>query len=154
VVNASYAVRGELVQRADKFREQLQHGETKLPFKRIIACNIGNPHELGQSPITYFRQVLSLLQYPALLQNPKLVELGLYAPDAIERAKHYLAGISGGTGAYTTSQGLKVVRQQVAAYIEKRDGGIKADPDNVSAHRMTHTAERRRAKQHECMHVV
>jgi alanine transaminase len=29
----------------------------KLPFKEIISCNIGNPQDLGQKPITFFRQV-------------------------------------------------------------------------------------------------
>ena len=28
-----------------------------LPFEEIIYCNIGNPQSLGQTPITYFRQV-------------------------------------------------------------------------------------------------
>lgn len=28
-----------------------------LPFDRIINCNIGNPQQLSQKPITFFRQV-------------------------------------------------------------------------------------------------
>lgn len=41
-------------------------------------------------------------------------------------------GMGGGSvGAYTMSQGIEVIRQHVAAYIEKRDGGIPASPDNV-----------------------
>lgn len=31
---------------------------------QIIWCNIGNPQILGQPPITYFRQVLALCEYP------------------------------------------------------------------------------------------
>jgi len=57
VVTAAYAVRGELVMKADAFREQLHAGGAKLPFDQIVACNIGNPHELGQQPLTFFRQV-------------------------------------------------------------------------------------------------
>jgi hypothetical protein len=30
----------------------------KVPFKSVIGINIGNPQELGQKPITFFRQVL------------------------------------------------------------------------------------------------
>lgn len=36
----------------------------KLPFNKILYCNIGNPQQLGQHPVTYFRQVLALCDYP------------------------------------------------------------------------------------------
>ena len=35
---------------------RLAAGE-KLPFKKLIYCNIGNPQSLGQQPITFHRQV-------------------------------------------------------------------------------------------------
>ena len=58
VVEARYAVRGEVVLRAAALRKKLESGE-KLPFDSIIPCNIGNPQGVGQKPITYFRQVFS-----------------------------------------------------------------------------------------------
>jgi len=38
----------------------------KLPFKRVVGCNIGNPQALDQKPITFFRQVTdcSLEKFP------------------------------------------------------------------------------------------
>lgn len=35
------------------------------------------------------------------------------------------------SGAYSASQGIDCVRQDVARYIERRDGGVPCDPDNV-----------------------
>lgn len=34
-------------------------------------------------------------------------------------------------GAYSASQGIECIRQDVARYIEKRDGGISSNPDNI-----------------------
>lgn len=36
----------------------------KYNFKKLVWCNIGNPQQLGQRPITFFRQVLALCDYP------------------------------------------------------------------------------------------
>lgn len=127
VVAAAYAVRGELVARADNLRDELAKGK-KLPFEQIVACNIGNPHELGQTPITFFRQVLALMHYPALLKNPDAAKL--FSADAIERAQTYLKAISGGTGAYTTSQGIRAIRQEVAEFLQARDG-VPANAEDI-----------------------
>lgn len=35
------------------------------------------------------------------------------------------------SGAYSTSQGIEMIRQDIARYIERRDGGITCDPDNI-----------------------
>lgn len=43
--------------------------------------------------------------------------------------KSYLILFS--TGAYTASQGINCIREDVASYIERRDGGVPADPDNI-----------------------
>lgn len=34
-------------------------------------------------------------------------------------------------GAYSASQGIECIRQDVARYIERRDGGISSNPDNI-----------------------
>lgn len=34
-------------------------------------------------------------------------------------------------GSYSASQGIESVRQDVARYIERRDGGVPCDPDNI-----------------------
>jgi len=84
---------------------------------------------LGQQPITFFRQVLALAQYPALLNDPRAA--ALFPADALARARKYVSDFSGGTGAYTTSQGTKAVRSEVAAFITERDGGIVAKEENI-----------------------
>ena len=56
---------------------QLKEGKS-LPFKMVIMCNIGNPQQLGQKPITFFRQVLALCDYPQVRHSP-LSFIGLTA---------------------------------------------------------------------------
>lgn len=34
-------------------------------------------------------------------------------------------------GAYTFSAGIRLFREDVAQYIERRDGGIPSDPNNI-----------------------
>jgi alanine transaminase len=63
VLNSEYAVRGEIVQMAQKLAKDLEAGGSH-PFKKVVWCNIGNPQILGQKPITYFRQVLALCECP------------------------------------------------------------------------------------------
>ena len=59
VLKAEYAVRGEIAIRAEELREQCtsEDGRKKLGFDKVISCNIGNPQQLDQKPITFFRQV-------------------------------------------------------------------------------------------------
>ena len=56
IKNVEYAVRGELAIKAETLRDQLNKANS-LPFKTIVNCNIGNPQQLQQKPITFFRQV-------------------------------------------------------------------------------------------------
>jgi len=53
----------------------------------------------------------------------------MFAPDAVARAQEYLAAETK-VGAYTESQGLSIVRQQVADFITARDG-VPAVKENV-----------------------
>jgi aspartate/methionine/tyrosine aminotransferase len=117
-----YAVRGEVVMRADQLASQ---------GKEILYTNIGNPHQVGQPPISYYRQVLALCDLPAEMgvDHPKVYDM--FPRDVVERARDYreLIGPSG-TGAYTHSQGILGFRQHVADYIQSRDG-YKAYPGNI-----------------------
>lgn len=113
-------MRGELAVRSQTYRDQLKSGEQKnLPFDKVIAANIGNPQQLDQKPISFFRQVLSLLEYPPLLENEKVLEEALgYKKDVIERAKWLLQQV-GSVGAYSDSTGSKAIRESVAKFIER-----------------------------------
>lgn len=134
-LEAKYAVRGKIPIRADELRSQLEsnpegHG---LPFNRIISANIGNPQQLDQKPLSWYRQVLSLLQNPNLISQ--LEALGgsakdqLYPADVVERARKLLKS-TGSVGAYSGSQGDATVRASVANFISQRDG-YPANADDV-----------------------
>ncbi len=120
VREAKYAVRGELATRSEKYKAQLKKGEGKnLPFDHIIPANIGNPQQLDQKPITFFRQVLSILEYPALLEKEDVLENHLgYKPDVIERAKWLLEHV-GSVGAYSASAGAPIIKESIAKFIER-----------------------------------
>lgn len=44
---------------------------------------------------------------------------------------HPPPALSPGPGAYSISPGIQMIREDVARYIERRDGGIPADPNNI-----------------------
>jgi alanine transaminase len=116
---AEYAVRGPIVQRAQ---------ELEASGKKVIYCNIGNPQALKQKPLSYIRQVLSLLENPDLLQNPA-VAIKIPA-DLVGRAKEILRLHPHGTGAYSQSTGIPFIRQAVADFIARRDG-IQASKEHI-----------------------
>lgn len=119
---AKYAVRGELAVKSEEYRAYLQGGLTDLPFSEVISANIGNPQQLDQKPITFFRQVLSILENPTLLNHEDVLlnQLG-YKPDVLERAKWLLEKV-GSVGAYSASNGVPAIRQSIADFLERRDG--------------------------------
>jgi aspartate/methionine/tyrosine aminotransferase len=118
LLDADYAVRGRIVQRAQELEKLGQ---------KIIYCNIGNPHNFKQKPMTYVREVLSLLEYPELLSQDIS---HLYQKDSIERAKYILQKIPEGVGAYSSSAGIAFVREAVAEFITRRDN-IPSNPDHI-----------------------
>jgi alanine transaminase len=122
IKEAKYAVRGELAVRSEEYRTKLAKGSTDLPFDNVISANIGNPQQLDQKPITFFRQVLSLVEYPPLLEHEDVLlkQLG-YKSDVIERARWLLKQV-GSVGAYSASGGVTGIKESVAKFIERRDG--------------------------------
>lgn len=117
---AKYAVRGELAVKSEQYRAKLAKGEGKdLPFDTVIAANIGNPQQLDQKPITFFRQVASLLENPSLLEHEDVFTKSLgYKSDVFDRARRLLKEVKS-VGAYSQSQGAPGIRQSVAEYIER-----------------------------------
>lgn len=126
-----YAVRGEVVIKADELRAQ---------GKEIIYTNIGNPHSVGQKPseyvphavlcslltfdtVTYYRQVSALCDLPAESGVDHPMVFSLFPSDVVDHAR-VLRDIIGpsGTGAYTNSQGLVGFRRHVVQYLQDRDG--------------------------------
>ena len=116
---AEYAVRGELAVKSEEYRAQLCNGAPcNLPFDDVISANIGNPQQLDQKPITFFRQVLSLVEYPPLLEKEDVLlnQLG-YKEDVIKRARWLLEQV-GSVGAYSASTGPQGLRESIANFIE------------------------------------
>ncbi|KAK7747061.1 alanine transaminase [Diatrype stigma] len=130
VVEAKYAVRGELAVKSEVFRAKLRKGDKDLPFEEVISANIGNPQQLDQKPITFFRQVLSILENPKLLDHEDVLlnTLG-YKSDVIARAKWLLDHV-GSVGAYSASAGVPTIKESIAKFLEKRDG-FAADPAHI-----------------------
>ena len=134
VREAKYAVRGELAVRSEEYRAKLQKGDTDLPFDKIISANIGNPQQLDQKPLTFFRQVLSLVEYPPLLEKEDVLlnQLG-YKSDVIARAKWLLKEV-GSVGAYSASAGAPGIKKSIAAFLESMELpsiGLRAFLTNV-----------------------
>ncbi|RMZ92010.1 hypothetical protein DV736_g736, partial [Chaetothyriales sp. CBS 134916] len=136
VKEAKYAVRGELAIKSEEYRALLKKSAAQshdangpptppdhpLPFDKVISANIGNPQELGQKPITFFRQVLAICENPDLLKNERALRDHFnYKQDAIDRARWLLSEV-GSVGAYSASAGAPAIRQSVANFIERRDG--------------------------------
>lgn len=131
VKEAKYAVRGELAIKSEEYRAKLATKEANdLPFDSVISANIGNPQQLDQKPITFFRQVASILENPELLQKQQVLEEHFgYKRDVFERAQILLHDVKS-VGAYSQSQGAPVIRKSVADFIERRDG-YPADWNNI-----------------------
>ncbi|KAL3343948.1 hypothetical protein AABB24_027466 [Solanum stoloniferum] len=129
VLKCEYAVRGEIVNLAQKLQNDLKENPGSHPFDEILYCNIGNPQSLAQQPITFFREVLALCDHPLILDKSETQ--GLFSADSIERAFQILDQIPGrATGAYSHSQGIKGLRDTIASGIEARDG-FPADPNDI-----------------------
>lgn len=129
VIKCEYAVRGEIVMHAQRLQQELQAKPGTHPFDEILYCNIGNPQSLGQQPITFFREVLALCDHPAILDSDQTH--ALFSSDAIARAWQILDQIPGrATGAYSHSQGIKGLRDAIAAGIAARDG-FPANADDI-----------------------
>ena len=138
VLNAEYAVRGELIMRATAIKQEMASNPSAVPFDKLVECNIGNPQALQQQPVSFNRQVLSLMMCPQLLEMPGAD--AMFPADVRARAREYLNAIPNGVGAYSESQGFGIVRQQVADFITERDGGILAVGATLSNKRELATA--------------
>uniref|UniRef100_A0A8C0MDJ4 Alanine aminotransferase 1 n=3 Tax=Canis lupus familiaris TaxID=9615 RepID=A0A8C0MDJ4_CANLF len=125
VRRVEYAVRGPIVLRALELEQELRQG-VKKPFTEVVRANIGDAQAMGQKPITFLRQVLALCVHPDLLNSPDFPE------DAKRKAERILQACGGHSlGAYSVSSGIQLIREDVAEYIERRDGGIPSDPNNI-----------------------
>lgn len=120
-----YAVRGPLVVRAVQLTKELEHSGDK-PFNSVIMANIGDCHAMHQKPLTYFRQVLSCVTKPDLMDSDPSIP-----SDVKKKVTDLLNACKGNSvGSYSDACGIELIRRKCAKYIEERDG-IKADWQNI-----------------------
>lgn len=128
-----YAVRGRVVIAADRINAALSDGkdsDNKYPFDHIVYTNIGNPHGVGQLPLTWPRQVMALSDLPEEQGIDSKFAKKMFPKDAIDRARKIKEALGGhGTGAYTHSQGPLLFRKEICRFIEERDGLKEGDAD-------------------------
>lgn len=144
--NMEYAVRGPILNRALEIEQDLKKEDHNYPFRNVIYCNIGDVQAMGNQPLTYIRQLLTVCLNPHKylgLENSRLEVRGEekgagevvedIPTDVRERALILLRDIQGHSlGTYTDSRGISVVRKHIADFITKRDGtGFPADPNNI-----------------------
>ena len=132
--NAQHGVRGKLTILGDTMTREIEKAKAEgkpspYPFKSVVFCNIGNPQQLRQHPLTFVRQVTSLVEYPTLIEKAPQD----FAPDAIERAKKILKYTGFGTGPYSHSKGIFGIRCDIADFITARDGHPESpcDPESI-----------------------
>ena len=120
IMEMEYAVRGPIPRRAAELKKQ---GMVTIP------CNIGNPQALGQKPITFYRQVVSLVEDPSRNTNS-------VSDYVLDLSENFLSKMESGLGAYTESNGPLFIREAIARFINKRDGfdsssSLGSNPDNI-----------------------
>ncbi|XP_078367836.1 alanine aminotransferase 2-like isoform X1 [Oculina patagonica] len=99
------------------------YGDSK-PFDEVVVL-YGDPQAFGQPPITSVRQFLACVLCPHFLDDSS------YPQDVREKARRILKTTLGfSIGSYTDIIGLRIVREDVAKYISRRDD-YPADPDDI-----------------------
>ncbi|XP_020578459.1 alanine aminotransferase 1, mitochondrial-like [Phalaenopsis equestris] len=133
-------------------QEDLNANSDFFPFDEILYCNSGNPHSLGQPPVTFFREVLALCSHPSILNRDETHVLFSFTEvavrskqilsqwmrvwwrqmmllflkqfeDAMARAGEILDLFPArATGAYSNGQGTEGLCEAIASGIASRDG--------------------------------
>ena len=127
LISMEYAVRGSIAKRA---------AELKRLGRSIIPCNIGNPQALGQQPLSFYRQVLSLIEFPGIFNNKTHKTPSIFSDTALDYGRTIIEKLEIGTGGYSDSNGHEFIREAIAEFIDKRDdvvknNGIRSNPDNI-----------------------
>ena len=142
IVEMEYAVRGPIPQRAAVLKQQ---------GVKTIPCNIGNPQALGQSPITFYRQVLSLIEDPSKINRERKLNkilknnnesnfdfknIDFISNYILDLSESFLEKLGTGLGAYSESNGPLFIREAVAKFINNRDGfdssgTLSSNPANI-----------------------
>ncbi len=128
ILEMQYAVRGPIPKRASELKKQ---------GRQIIPCHIGNPQALGQPPMTFYREVLSLVEDRSKIERERRLKRSFAKNTAafadvkvadfisdyvLDLSEKFLSKMEGGLGAYSESLGALFIREAIADFINKRDG--------------------------------
>jgi len=118
-----FAVRGDIDRKVARLQQELRTGGSTKPYSSLILGHLSNPQAAGREPITFFRQVLALCNLPQEAGVDHQNVSKIFPADVVSRAKEVQKACgASGTGAYTHSQGLPVVRREIADFLAARDG--------------------------------
>eukprot|EP01067_Filipodium_phascolosomae_P005421 Filipodium_phascolosomae@DN3501_c0_g1_i1.p1 len=118
IIKFEYAVRGAIVARSWELEKRMAQDPSSVPFKDLVRANIGNPQAVGQMPLTFHRQVLAGLLFPETARG--------FPKDVQDRVAEWKQAM----GAYSHSKGIEKFRQQVANWMNERDGA-QTDPEDL-----------------------
>lgn len=126
IIDFAHDVRGPIAIRAAEIEQEIKSGTHKFPFNRIIRANVGDGFASGnQIPITYIRQFIAGCTYPALMNSPN------FPLDVKRRVERLLSSCAGeDLGSYSESPGIITIREDIAAFIQQRDG-YPSDPKDI-----------------------
>lgn len=115
-------IRGPQTSHAIALQREMDAGVLK-PFKDIFYGDIGDSQAMGQTPVTFIRQVTSLCM------NPQLASA--YPKDVQQRVAEILKNVHGQSiGAYSNESGIPLIRRHIAEYIADRDD-VHCSPDDI-----------------------
>lgn len=97
LVEAEYAVRGAITERAAEIEKAVSSGKHNYSFDKVLYCNIGNPQQLNQRPISYPRQLVACCEYPEVRTSCFFLQLF-----SILRARPRPSRVGGARGARVT----------------------------------------------------
>ncbi len=118
LIETEYAVRGKVPAYAEEIKDELAKQGINL-----IKCNIGNPQAFDQQPISWYREIQSLVMNPDLIDR-----LGDVSEFNMEVLKIINKGLNGkGLGPYSESKGHAFFREGIANFIDKRDVGLEKE---------------------------
>jgi len=85
----------------------------------------------GLTPMKFTRDLIALCMAPHLLkcQDAELTKVG-FSNEVIERARLFMKQNPTGLGPYTHSKGFACIREEVATFIQRRDG-FPSDPEHI-----------------------
>ena len=128
-----YAVRGQVVMAADAIQHEIEENPKSHSYSKVLYTNVGNPHSVGQESLEWPRQVMALCNLPPSQGIDNKDMQRIFPKDVIERAREivHVGMADQGTGSYSHSQGHYSFRQDIAKFIEERDGGVPSSPDHI-----------------------